>query len=105
MNVPQIAFDEPPEGPRPGLDRAIDFVNTTGLSKGKPFDDLPTAAAAIGWLADAGYLSAEAAEAERHRVQSSPARAEQALRRLRATRAGLRELIDANAENRPPRDA
>jgi predicted RNA-binding Zn ribbon-like protein len=98
-----IAFDRPPEGPRPGLEAALDFVNTTGLSKGRPFEELPTIAAAIGWLKDVGYLSAEAAAAELQRFAASPARAEAALRRLRATRAGLRELIDALAEDRDAR--
>jgi predicted RNA-binding Zn ribbon-like protein len=104
-NFPQIAFDQPPDGPRPGLGEAIDFVNTAGLSKGKPFEDLPTTTAAVDWLVQVGFLSAEAASAERVRLEASPTRGDQTLRRLRATRAGLRELIDALAEDRAPRAA
>jgi predicted RNA-binding Zn ribbon-like protein len=101
--TPQIAFDSPPDGPRPGLEAAIDFVNTTGLSKGRPFEDLPAADAALHWLEHVGYLSGTAAGAERERFAAAPQRAEAAMRRLRATRAGLRELIDALAESRSPR--
>lgn len=101
-NAPQIAFDRPPDGPRLGLDEAIDFVNTVGLANGKPFENLPNTTAAVEWLMQAGFLSSEAADAERIRFEASPARADLTLRRLRATRAGLRELIDALAQGRTP---
>ena len=97
-----IAFDPPPEGPRPGLEQAIDFVNTTGLSKGRPFEDLASSHAAIHWLQDAGYLLPETAAAEQARLAADPGHAEAAMRRLRAVRSGLRELIDALAEERAP---
>jgi predicted RNA-binding Zn ribbon-like protein len=103
QNPLAIAFDSPPAGPRPGLEAAIDFVNTAGLSKGKPFEALPDTTAAVQWLKAAGYLSDEAASVELERFTAAPARAEAALRRLRQTRAGLRELIDALAEDRDPR--
>jgi predicted RNA-binding Zn ribbon-like protein len=102
---PVIELDNPPEGPRPGLEQAIDFVNTTGLSRGKPFEDLPSAGAAVHWLRHAGFLSAETARTEEERLAEAPAEGEAALRRLRQARAGLRELIDALAEERSPRRA
>jgi predicted RNA-binding Zn ribbon-like protein len=97
------AFDRPPEGPRPGLDAAIDFVNTTGLSRGKPFDDLGSVNDAVHWLHRAGFLSHEHALAETKRFSADPVAAARALRAADATRAGLRELIDALAEDREPR--
>ena len=102
-NLPPIAFDQPPEGPHPGLEAAIDFVNTSGLSKGKAFEDLPTTASALDWLTRAGFIARETAAAERQRFEAAPARGDVALKRLRTTRAGLRELIDALAEDRLPR--
>jgi predicted RNA-binding Zn ribbon-like protein len=102
--LPHIAFDAPPDGPRPGIDAAIDFINTTGISRGKPFEDLPSAEDAIHWLHGAGFLSHEAALAEHSRFATDPAAGEAAIRRARSLRAGLRELVDALAEERPPRD-
>jgi predicted RNA-binding Zn ribbon-like protein len=96
-------FDRPPEGPRPGLDAAIDFVNTAGLSRGKAFEDLTSADDAVHWLHAAGFLSHETALAEARRFSADPGAAERAVRAARATRAGLRELIDALAEEREPR--
>ena len=81
-----IAFDPPPQGPRPGLEQAIDFVNTTGLTKGRPFEDLVSSHAAIHWLLDAGYLLPETAAAEGARFAADPRRAEAAMLRLRAVR-------------------
>ena len=103
MNAPSIALDAPPGARRPGLEQAIDFVNTTGLAKGRPFEDLPTVTSAIDWLAHAGYFPPELADAERSRFQASPARADAAFGKLRATRAGLRELVDALSAERAPR--
>jgi predicted RNA-binding Zn ribbon-like protein len=97
------AFDRPPEGPRPGLDAAIDFVNTTGLSRGRAFDDLGSAVDAVHWLHGAGFLSHETALTEAKRFWADPAAASSALRAVGDTRAGLRELIDALAEDREPR--
>ena len=56
-----IAFDVPPDGPRPGVDAAVDFINTAGISRGKPFEDLTTLDDTIHWLHAAGYLTHEAA--------------------------------------------
>src|SRR6476646_2199557 len=95
-------LDEPPPGPRPGLDEAIDFVNTTGISKGKPFEDLGSISDALHWLHAAGFLSHDATLSEYRRFASDPNAADLALRRARTMRAGLRELIDALADERDP---
>jgi len=96
------SFERPPDGPRPGLDAAIDFVNTAGLSHGKPFEELGSAGDAVHWLHAAGFLSHESALAEHDRFSRDRGAADTALRRARSTRAGLRELIDALAEDREP---
>ena len=95
-------LDWPPEGPRPGLEAAVDFVNTTGLTRGRPFDDLPTAEAVVEWLSTTGYLPPEVASNERARLSRVPEQAAIALRRVRSLRVGLRELIDAQAQGREP---
>ena len=95
-------LDWPPEGPRPGLEAAVDFVNTTGLTRGRPFEDFPTAEAVVDWLAANGYFPSEVADSEHGRFEEAPELDAAALRRVRALRAGLRELIDAQAEGRAP---
>ena len=97
--------DSAPDQPSPGLEQAIDFVNTTGLTKGKPFEELPTLAAAVNWLGAAGYLEPDEVRAELARLTADDAAARMAMARLRAVRAGLRDLFDAAAEERAPTDA
>jgi predicted RNA-binding Zn ribbon-like protein len=95
-------LDRPPEGPRPGLEAAVEFVNTTGLSRGRPFEEFDSARAAVDWLAEWNYLTPEAAANERIRLSGAPEQDAAALRRVRSLRAGLRELINAQAEGRAP---
>ena len=92
------------ELPGPGLDPAIDFVNTFGLSSGQPFDDLGSPHDVLHWLSDHGVLSAEDARAEQERLVA-PAAAQRALTRVRQVRSGLRELVDALSEERAPKPA
>jgi predicted RNA-binding Zn ribbon-like protein len=87
----------------PDLDTAIDFINTTGISRGKPFEDFATVADAVHWLHETGYLDHQAAVAEFVRLTSDAAQGAASLARLREMRAGLRELVDAIAEDRAPR--
>ena len=105
MNVdaPDLASQPLQNGPRPVLERAVSFLNTTGLINGRPFEDLPTAAAAIEWLANGGFLDGEAAAAEGRRFEAAADGGRPDLRRVHAARAGLRELTDALAEDRAPR--
>jgi predicted RNA-binding Zn ribbon-like protein len=94
-----IAIDPP----GPGLDPAIDFLNTFGLSNGQPFDELTTPDAAIDWLAGQGLLEAEAIEPERRRLAGRAGKG--AIERLQRVRSGLREVVDALDEGRPPKKA
>jgi predicted RNA-binding Zn ribbon-like protein len=91
----------PVDPPGPGLDAAVDFVNTTGLTGGRPFDDLATIHDALHWLVEHALLSAEDATAEQRRL-ADPADAKAALDRLRSVRHGLRELVDATEQERAP---
>lgn len=91
----------PVDPPGPGLDGAIDFVNTTGLTGGRPFEDLATLHDALHWLVEHGLLSGADAAAEQRRL-ARPRDAEAALARVRSVRDGLRELVDAIDEERPP---
>ena len=98
--VPHQHRPYPSDPPEPGLERAIDFVNSFGISRGRPFDDLQTADAAVVRLGELGFLSPDELAAERVRVAANPAVGGAALARLQAVRSGLRELIDATAEGR-----
>jgi predicted RNA-binding Zn ribbon-like protein len=92
--------------PGPGLDVALDFVNTAGLTSGEPFEDFATLHDALHWLVDHGVLTAEAAVEEQARLAQRPRASDQALERVRRVRRGLRELIDAvDEERRPSADA
>ena len=87
--------------PGPGLEVALDFVNTAGLTSGEPFEDLVTLHDALHWLVDHGVLEPEAAVDEQRRLGATPGAADEALERVRRVRTGLRELIDAVDEERP----
>lgn len=100
-----ISFDQPAPASSPGLDTAIDFVNTTGISRGRPFEDFGTIGDAVHWLHSTGYLDHQAAIAEFGRLTSEPALGATALQQIREVRAGLRDLIDAIAEERAPRQS
>jgi len=91
-----IAVDPPGSS----LDHAVDFVNTFGLSNGRPFDDLTTPGAALEWLAGHGLLASGLLVAERERLDG--AAGAPAMRRVHVVRAGLRELVDALDDGRAP---
>jgi predicted RNA-binding Zn ribbon-like protein len=76
------------------LDTALDFVNTLKFDDGQPVEVLGTTAEALDWLHGHGLVHHEALT-----------RADDAatLRRIRRTRAALRELADATYEGRLPR--
>ena len=89
--------------PGPTLDAAIDFLNTTGLTDGRPFEELDTVRAALHWFVDRGFLSAAEAHAEMDRLAGGAE--EEALSRVRDVRAGLRELVDSAAARHAPTGA
>ena len=75
------------------LDTALDFVNTMELERGEPFDHLRSTSEALDWFHSRGLI---------HDVPPRSAASEATLRRIRRTRAALRELADATYEGRPP---
>lgn len=76
------------------LETALDFVNTKELVKGEPFDHFGSTAEALEWLQGHGLIH--------HGSTAVGTGDEAALRRIRRTRAALRELADATYEGRPP---
>ena len=76
------------------LDTALDFVNTLELARGKPVDHLGTTTEALDWFQERGLI---------HGIPEG-ATDDATLRRIRRTRAALRELADATYEGRPPRE-
>jgi predicted RNA-binding Zn ribbon-like protein len=75
------------------LDTALDFVNTLKFDDGQVIDVLGSTAEALDWLHAHGLVHHEALD------RSDDAAA---LRRIRKTRAALRELADATYEDRLP---
>lgn len=75
------------------LETALDFVNTLKFDDGQPVELLGTTVEALDWLHGHGLVHHEAL-----------ARADEGatLRRIRRTRAALRELADSTYEDRPP---
>ena len=78
------------------LEAALDFVNTLKFDDGQPVELLGTTGAALDWLHDHGLIHHEALDRAADQA---------ALRRIRRTRAALRELADATYERRQPRQA
>lgn len=76
------------------LDTAIDFINTLELERGVPSDHLGTTAEALDWLHAHGLIH--------HEGIVAGAGGDATLRRVRKTRAALRELADASFERRQP---
>jgi predicted RNA-binding Zn ribbon-like protein len=76
------------------LETALDFVNTLELERGEPVDHLSTTTAALDWFQEHGLI---------HDIPEG-ATDDATLRRIRRTRAALRELADATYEGRPPRE-
>jgi predicted RNA-binding Zn ribbon-like protein len=75
------------------LETALDFVNTLKFHDGQPVDVLDTTPAALVWLHGHGLVHPEALAQVDGGVL---------LRRIRRTRAALRELADATYERRSP---
>jgi predicted RNA-binding Zn ribbon-like protein len=79
---------------RADIETTLDFVNTFGLSHGRPFDDLATTRQALNWLHQRTGLDPalvpESPDADAH------------LTRIARARGAFRELWDATVEDRPP---
>jgi len=81
------------------LEDTFDFLNTDELDgSGHPIERLPALADATRWLAEHGLLHA----AEARRVAGlARDRSESSLAQIHATRAGMREIVEAFVAGRP----
>lgn len=77
-----------------GLDDTFDFLNTSELENGVLVDRLESTAHAVRWFAERGLIHTEHLEA-----------GDRDLERIRAVRGALREVADAVAEGRAPRES
>ena len=84
------------------LETGLDFINTLENERGGTLDHVPTAAAALTWLREHDLLHRQTLDELLTRAADDPAFGEQVIRRLRKVRSGLRELVDATVEQRPP---
>ena len=84
------------------LETGLDFINTLENERGGTLDHVPTAAAALTWLREHDLLHRATLDELLARAADDPAFSDQVLRRLRKVRSGLRELLDATVEQRPP---
>ncbi len=89
-------------GHQASLSDGLDFVNTLEYSKSGPSDYLTGAGVAVDWFQQHALLHSGTAAALVNEVSEDDAAAARLLRRIRKTRAALRELLDAAVEKRPP---
>ena len=78
------------------LDTALAFINTLEHSDAGDREDLPTLAAALGWLVAHGAMHAEAADAV-----ATHAGADARLGEVHALRSALRAVVDATVAGEP----
>lgn len=78
------------------LETALDFVNTLKFDDGQPVELFDTTIEALDWLHGHGLV---------HHEALTRANEQATLRRIRRTRAALRELADATYERRRPRQS
>jgi len=86
------------------LETGLDFINTLeyAVGRGGTVDHVSTAPAALTWFQAHDLLHSATLNELLARAADDPAFADQLLRRLRRVRSGLRELVDATVERRPP---
>jgi predicted RNA-binding Zn ribbon-like protein len=84
------------------LEDTSDFMNTLELESGSLVDRLATFDDAAHWLSDRGICHEDLAPSALAVYGVTP---DQALQKVRAVRAALREVADAVAHDRPPSDA
>jgi predicted RNA-binding Zn ribbon-like protein len=84
------------------LEVGLDFINTLENERAGTVEHLTSAADALRWLREHDLLHRQMFDDLSAKVEADPAFADQAMRRLRRIRSGLRELVDAKVEHRPP---
>src|SRR5574340_188829 len=91
-----------PHGHQAALQDGLDFINTAELERGQPVDHLTDLATALRWLQEHDLIHVDAMERAIAEAQADPVAAARTLRRIRALRGAMRELVDASVERRPP---
>jgi predicted RNA-binding Zn ribbon-like protein len=86
------------------LEGTFDFLNTDDIENGFPVDRFTTLDDALTWFVERGVIHHEGADRLRRQATADPAAARRDLARIRAVRGALREVADAIAEQRAPRD-
>jgi predicted RNA-binding Zn ribbon-like protein len=88
-------------GHQASLDDALDFVNTLSYDKALAHDRLTDIPTAVHWMQEHALLHREMVEPLMEQYRDSEDGGP-ALARIRRVRSGLRELLDATVESRPP---
>jgi predicted RNA-binding Zn ribbon-like protein len=91
-----------PHGHQVGLQVGLDFINTLELERGGPAEHLADLPTALGWLRDHQLLHQSAVAAAEARSAADPAWGERLLGRIRHVREAMRDLVEAQAQLRPP---
>jgi predicted RNA-binding Zn ribbon-like protein len=91
-----------PHGHQVGLQVGLDFVNTSELERGRPTDHLTDLPTALEWLRAHLLLHQTAVTAALERAEADPAFGDRILGRIRRVRDAMRDLVEAQAERRPP---
>ena len=91
-----------PHGHQAALQDGLDFINTAELERGQPVDHLTDLATALRWLQEHDLIHIDAMERAIAEGEADPVAAVRTLRRIRALRGAMRELVDASVERRPP---
>jgi predicted RNA-binding Zn ribbon-like protein len=86
------------------IEDTFDFLNTNDLENGYPREGLPTLHDALSWFVERGVIHGEGADRLGHAAETDPVAAQRELARIHAVRGALREVADALAEHRPPKD-
>jgi len=91
-----------PHGHQAGLQDGLDFINTLEREKGQPIDRLVDLATALAWLRRHDLLHDDAVASCAALASADPALAARTLMRIRHVREAMRDLVEAQAERRPP---
>jgi predicted RNA-binding Zn ribbon-like protein len=92
-------------GHQASLADGLDFVNTLEYERGLPQDEFTDATVAVAWFQQHSLLHSETANVLVQQVSADKEAAMRLLVRIQKTRAGLRELLDAAVDRRPPSDS
>jgi predicted RNA-binding Zn ribbon-like protein len=88
-------------GLQASLEDALDFVNTLAYDKGQPHERMTDVPTAVHWMQEHHLLHREMVDPLLERYSTTEENGP-LIQRIRRVREGLRELLDATVESRPP---